>query len=45
MVQLRLEGHTIEEISRQLACTERTVYRVLDKVRALLDEADGHGAP
>jgi RNA polymerase sigma-70 factor (ECF subfamily) len=40
MVQLRLEGNTIEEISRQLSCTERTVYRVLDKVRALLDDSD-----
>jgi RNA polymerase sigma-70 factor (ECF subfamily) len=38
IVELRLQGYTIEEISGQVGCTERTVYRVLDKVRALLGE-------
>ena len=38
VVELRLQGYTIEEISSKVGCTERTVYRVLDKVRALLGE-------
>jgi RNA polymerase sigma-70 factor (ECF subfamily) len=37
VVQLRLEGHTFEEISRLACCTERTAYRVLEKVRARLE--------
>jgi RNA polymerase sigma-70 factor (ECF subfamily) len=37
IVELRLQGYTVEEVSRQVGCTERTVYRVLDKVRALLE--------
>jgi RNA polymerase sigma-70 factor (ECF subfamily) len=38
IVQLRLEGSTIAEVSRQAGFTERTVHRVLDKVRARLAE-------
>jgi RNA polymerase sigma-70 factor, ECF subfamily len=37
VVQLRLEGYTIEEISRRIPCTERTVYRLLEKVRMRLE--------
>jgi len=43
VVELRLQGYTIEEISSQVGCTERTVYRVLDKVRALLGESAEDG--
>ena len=38
IVELRLQGHRIEEISRQLGCTERTVHRVLAKVRGQLQD-------
>lgn len=38
IVQLRLQGFTVEEISTQIPCTERTIYRVLDKVRMTLSE-------
>jgi len=37
IVQLRLEGLSIKEISRRMSCTERTVHRVLEKVRAHLE--------
>jgi RNA polymerase sigma-70 factor (ECF subfamily) len=37
IVQLRLEGYTIVEISQKIPCTERTVYRVLEKVRRGLE--------
>ena len=39
VVQMRLEGYTIEEISQELRCTERTVYRVLERVRVDLEPA------
>jgi RNA polymerase sigma-70 factor (ECF subfamily) len=38
IVRLRLAGYTVEEISRQAACAERTAYRVLEKVRARLGD-------
>jgi RNA polymerase sigma-70 factor, ECF subfamily len=37
IVQMRLEGYTIEEISQHIRCTERTVYRNLEKARASLE--------
>jgi RNA polymerase sigma-70 factor (ECF subfamily) len=37
VVQLRLEGYTIEEIGNLVQCTERTVYRLLEKVRGSLE--------
>jgi len=43
IVQLRLEGCTIEEISNQVGFTERTVHRVLEKVRAALEMASDLG--
>jgi len=33
MVVLRLQGYTVLEISQEVGCTERTVHRVLGKVR------------
>jgi RNA polymerase sigma-70 factor (ECF subfamily) len=39
IVQLRLEGCTIAEVGRSAGCTERSVHRVLEKVRARLEEA------
>jgi RNA polymerase sigma-70 factor (ECF subfamily) len=43
IVQLRLEGGSIEEVSRQAGCTERSVHRVLQKVRARLEGAIAAG--
>jgi RNA polymerase sigma factor (sigma-70 family) len=43
VLQLRLEGYTIEEISRQVGCTERTVHRVLEKVRGRLETDAAQG--
>jgi RNA polymerase sigma-70 factor (ECF subfamily) len=37
ILQLRLEGCTIEEISGRIGCSERTVHRVLERVRAQLE--------
>jgi RNA polymerase sigma-70 factor (ECF subfamily) len=45
IVQLRLQGYTIEEISQLAGCTERTAYRVLEKVRARLSGQDTEGDP
>ena len=36
MVVLRLQGYTVPEISRQIGRTERTVHRVLSRVRDTL---------
>lgn len=33
MVVMRLQGYTVPEISQEVGCTERTVHRVLGKVR------------
>lgn len=38
MLVLRLQGHTFEEISRQVGMSERTVQRVLGSVRESLEE-------
>jgi RNA polymerase sigma-70 factor (ECF subfamily) len=47
IVEFRLQGHTIEEVSRLAGCTERTVHRVLAKVRARLggDSAEADELP
>jgi RNA polymerase sigma-70 factor (ECF subfamily) len=37
LVVLRLQGSTIAQISTELGCTERTVYRGLQKVRKRLE--------
>ena len=39
VLALRLQGHTPPEISGRLGCTERTVYRVLERVRQWLEAA------
>jgi RNA polymerase sigma-70 factor, ECF subfamily len=36
-VVLRLQGFSVAEISEQLRCTERTVQRILERVRAHLE--------
>jgi RNA polymerase sigma-70 factor (ECF subfamily) len=39
---LSLEGRTVPEISAQVGCTERTVYRVLERIRQHLEsQQDG----
>src|SRR5262249_9851711 len=37
VLALRLQGHPPPEISRRLGCTERTVYRVLERVKQWLE--------
>jgi RNA polymerase sigma-70 factor (ECF subfamily) len=45
LVVLSLQGYTVPEVSAELGCTERTVYRVLARVKkrleALRDEQPG----
>ena len=38
ILQLRLQGFSIEETSKQVDCTERTVHRAMEFVRNLLEE-------
>lgn len=38
ILSLSLQGQSVEEISNQVGRTERTVYRVLEQVRARLEE-------
>lgn len=38
IVELRLQGYRIEEIAHQMFCSERTVRRVMDKVKARLQK-------
>lgn len=38
MVELRLQGYLIEEIAEEVARSERTVRRVLDKVKSNLEQ-------
>ena len=37
IVQLSLQGFEIVEVSKLAGCTERTVYRVLERVRTKLE--------
>ncbi len=37
MVLSRLQGHSVQEISAGLVCTERKVQRVLERVRKRLE--------
>jgi RNA polymerase sigma factor (sigma-70 family) len=39
MLALSLQGYSPAEISNQLRCTERTVYRVLERVKTWLEAA------
>jgi len=42
--QMRLEGHQVEDIATQVGCSERTVRRVLDKIKTrLLEQAMAEG--
>jgi transcriptional antiterminator len=41
---MRLEGHQVEEIAQRIGCSERTVRRVLDKIKTrLLQQAVADG--
>jgi RNA polymerase sigma-70 factor (ECF subfamily) len=40
ILELRLQGWTQDEIAREMNCTERTVRRVLDRIRALAEDHD-----
>ena len=40
MLVLRLQGYSVPEISAQVGRTERSVYRLLDKVKARLLQLD-----
>ena len=38
VLEMSLQGHSVEEISEKIGRTTRTVYRTLDKIRELLEE-------
>lgn len=38
ILALSLQGYSVPEISAQLGCTERTAYRVLNRVKEMLEE-------
>jgi RNA polymerase sigma-70 factor (ECF subfamily) len=38
ILSLSLQGYTVREISVQVSCTERTAYRVLKRVKEMLEE-------
>jgi RNA polymerase sigma-70 factor (ECF subfamily) len=38
IVTLSLQGYTIPEVSAEIGCTERTVYRVLERVKQCLEQ-------
>jgi RNA polymerase sigma-70 factor (ECF subfamily) len=38
ILALSLQGHTAPEISAQVGCTERTAYRVLKRVKEMLED-------
>lgn len=40
VLELRLQGHKQEEIAQQIGCTERTVRRILERIRGV---AETHG--
>ena len=39
ILEMRLQGHNLEEIAVETGRSERTVRRVIDKVRELLEQA------
>jgi RNA polymerase sigma-70 factor (ECF subfamily) len=41
ILSLRLQGFTAEEIKAEVGCSERTVYRVLDRARKRLERLHG----
>ena len=45
MLQLRLQGYTLNEIAAELGCSERTVIRVLQGIKQQLEQwsVDGEG--
>lgn len=44
MIELRLQGYQLEEIAREVQCGQRTVRRVLERVRQLLQDKPIEGA-
>jgi RNA polymerase sigma-70 factor (ECF subfamily) len=38
ILELRLDGYSQQEIAQEMGCTERTVRRVLERIRALAEE-------
>ena len=44
IIELRLQGFTVEEIAVQVERTERTVWRVLDKIKQELERAHDTGS-
>jgi RNA polymerase sigma-70 factor (ECF subfamily) len=45
IVELSLQGYTVIEISTQLNLSERTVYRILDRVRSKLERMNSDPPP
>jgi RNA polymerase sigma-70 factor (ECF subfamily) len=45
ILALSLQGFTIPEISAQVGCTERTVYRVLERVKSWLQQLQHEEGP
>jgi RNA polymerase sigma-70 factor (ECF subfamily) len=45
ILALSLQGYSFPEISAQVGCTERTVYRVLDRVKAWLKQMQREEEP
>jgi RNA polymerase sigma-70 factor (ECF subfamily) len=37
ILELRLQGYTLDEVARQVGCTERTVRRILDRIKSHLE--------
>jgi RNA polymerase sigma factor (sigma-70 family) len=45
MLELRLQGHTLEEIATQTGRSQRTVRRLLEEVKANLERGNGEASP
>lgn len=41
ILELRLQGRKVDEIARQMGCTERTVWRVLERIKQQLEQRLG----
>jgi len=44
MLELRLQGHSLDEIAQSIPCSQRTVIRVLERVRQQLEEGYSRNA-
>ena len=40
LVQMRLQGYMVEELATHADCTERTIYRLLERVRKILEDME-----